>query len=123
MCKSHFFGGGAGGIFAVFLFNIHPARPEVDSWTWIVVGDIPSAYLPLEDANSAAEVFETRMSGWANGLNLLAKGEAGLPMTMSRRSNVPPTPEMAEKLEQRLHSSRFIGEPFFDDTDQIPHIN
>src|ERR1700704_1264925 len=43
---SSFFGGGVGGVFAVFLFNIHPARPEVSSWIWVVVGDIPSAYLP-----------------------------------------------------------------------------
>src|SRR5205085_1864805 len=48
-----FFGGGVGGIFAVFLFNIRPARPDVGSWIWIIVGDIPSAYLPLEDATSA----------------------------------------------------------------------
>ena len=54
-----FFGGGVGGIIAVFLFNIRPARPAGGSWIWIIVGDIPSAYLPLEDAASPAEVFKT----------------------------------------------------------------
>jgi hypothetical protein len=53
-----FFGGGVGGIIAVFLFNIRPARPAVGSWIWIIVGDIPSAYLPLEDAASPADGVE-----------------------------------------------------------------
>ncbi len=44
------FAGGVGGIFAVFLFHIRPDRPEVDPWMWVVIGDIPSAYLPLRDA-------------------------------------------------------------------------
>jgi len=40
------FGGGVGGIFAVFFFQIRPSRPNVEPWIWIIVGDIPSAYLP-----------------------------------------------------------------------------
>jgi hypothetical protein len=57
--RSSFFGGGVGGVFAVFLFNIRPTRPEVGPWIWIVVGDIPSAYLPIEDAKSPAESRRT----------------------------------------------------------------
>jgi hypothetical protein len=61
--QTSFFGGGVGGVIAVFLFNIQPTRPDIDPWIWIVVGDIPSAYLPIEDAKTSAEVFKTYLSG------------------------------------------------------------
>ena len=54
-----FFAGGVGGIFAVFLLDIAPARPEAGRWIWIVVGDVPPAYLPLEDAKTPKQVFST----------------------------------------------------------------
>src|SRR5712691_9053557 len=47
-----YFGGGVGGIFAIFFFRIRPGGPEVDPWIWVVVGDIPSAYLPGADCRS-----------------------------------------------------------------------
>jgi hypothetical protein len=40
-----YFGDGIGGVVAVFLFRILPARPHIDEWIWVVVGDLPSAYL------------------------------------------------------------------------------
>src|SRR5438876_1314670 len=58
-----FFGGGVGGIFAIFLFHIRPTRRGIDPWIWIVVGDIPPAYLPLADCDSPAEVFRTYLQG------------------------------------------------------------
>lgn len=76
---SSFFGGGVGGVFAVFLFNIHPARPEISSWIWVVVGDIPSAYLPLEDCNSPDGVFKTYMRGMSKWVELARQGRSGTP--------------------------------------------
>jgi hypothetical protein len=35
--NDEYFGGGVGGVFAIFLFHISPARSDVDSWIWIVV--------------------------------------------------------------------------------------
>ena len=32
------------GIVAVFLFEIDPARPDVDELLWVVTGDLPTAY-------------------------------------------------------------------------------
>jgi hypothetical protein len=90
--QGSFFGGGVGGIIAVFLFNIRPARPEVSSWIWIIVGDIPSAYLPLEDAPSPAEIFKTYLRGMSKWLNWLAKDEVELPMMAFRQSMFPPLP-------------------------------
>ena len=54
-----YFAVGAGEIFAIFLFHISPPRPDVDEWIWIIVGDIPSAYLPWKDCRSTKEAFET----------------------------------------------------------------
>jgi hypothetical protein len=54
---SSYFGAGVGGIFAVFLFHIRPGRAEIDPWIWVVVGDIPPAYLPVADCQSPTEVF------------------------------------------------------------------
>ncbi|HEU4868599.1 MAG TPA: hypothetical protein VFV09_12845, partial [Actinomycetota bacterium] len=34
-----------GGVVAVFLLRIEPGSPEVDDHLWVVVGDLPPAYL------------------------------------------------------------------------------
>jgi hypothetical protein len=120
---SSFFGGGVGGVFAVFLFNIHPARPEVSSWIWVVVGDIPSAYLSLEDCNSPADVFKTYMRGMSKWVEMARQGRTGSPDDGVPPVNVPATPEWAEKLEHRLHSLTLIVKPFFDDTDESTLVN
>ena len=120
-----FFGGGVGGIIAVFLFNIRPTRPAVGSWIWIIVGEIPSAYLPLEDAGSPAEVFKTYLGGMSKWVALAREGRSGTaddgipPVNV----NVPATAEWAEKLEQRLHSLPLIVQPFFDDAGESNQVN
>lgn len=116
--KAAFFGGGVGGVFAVFLVNIRPMRPDVDPWIWIVVGDIPPAYLPMEDAKTPAEVFKTYLVGmnkWVQYARSEQKEPAGEDVPPV---NVPATPEWAEKLEKRLNSLRLIIQPFFGDEGQ-----
>jgi hypothetical protein len=49
-----YFCGGFGGIFAIFFVHIRSNRPEVDPWIWIMLGDVPAAYLPLTDCKSPA---------------------------------------------------------------------
>jgi hypothetical protein len=56
---SSYFAGGVGKAFAIFLFKINSSRRDVDPWEWVFVGDIPRAYLPLEDATSKMAAFET----------------------------------------------------------------
>ena len=62
--------------FAVFLFKIRPSTKEIDKWLWVVVGDIPPAYLvcdlapnPISALNSY--IFEMRRWVYAveNGLS------------------------------------------------------
>ena len=64
--ESHF-GLGVGGVVAVFLFRIIPSREGVDEWLWVVVGDLPPAYL-VTDENptpvSALEAYAEEMKAW-----------------------------------------------------------
>ena len=64
--KETYFGLGVGGVVAVFLFRIDPA-PDVDEWLWVVVGDLPSAYLVTDEAPTplaALEVYCELMDEW-----------------------------------------------------------
>jgi hypothetical protein len=69
-CKSireEYFGDGYGGIVAVFFFHIEPSQPDVDEWLWVVVGDLPSAFLVTDDCNTPSEALEGyiyEMSKW-----------------------------------------------------------
>jgi hypothetical protein len=115
-CKAvldSYFGGGVAGVFAVFLLHIVPARDGIGDWMWVVVGDIPPAFLPLEDADSAQMVFETYLRGMSRWVEFARQGKSG-----SAKDGVPPvdikaTPEAAELLHQRLQSLRQIIAPLF----------
>ena len=118
-----FFGGGVGGIFAVFLFKIRPSKASIDSWIWVVVGDVPSAYLPLEDANSPAAVFQTYLRGMGKWVEFARQGRTGTADDGVPPVDVQATPEWADKLEQRLNSLRLIVQPFFDESDESQAVN
>jgi hypothetical protein len=112
--NSEYFGGGIGKIIAVFLFNISTKPPDVDPWMWIIVGDIPSAYLPLEDCNSPMKVFETYTDGlqkWANFARDSKTGtaEEGIPPV-----NVPATPEWADQIQKRIQLLNDLARPYFE---------
>jgi hypothetical protein len=101
-----YFGGGVAGVFAVFLLRIVPARGGIGDWMWVAVGDIPSTYLPLDDAKSPEEVFDTYLDGMSRWVEFARQGKDG-----SAEDGVPPvgieaTPESAELLHQRLQSLR-----------------
>jgi len=109
-----YFAGGVGKIFAIFLFNISPARADVDPWMWIVVEDIPPAYLPLEDCKSGREVFETYIDGMMRWVDLAREGREGAPEDWVPTVNVPATPEWAETLDDRLRSLTRLVKPMFE---------
>jgi hypothetical protein len=96
--ESHF-GLGVGGVVAVFLFRIIPSREGVDEWLWVVVGDLPPAYL-VTDENptpvSALEAYAEEMKAW------VAAAEEGRSVEDFIPVNVPPTHENVEGLKRRL---------------------
>jgi hypothetical protein len=113
--RNSYFGGGVGGIFAVFLFHIRPSRPGIDPWIWVVVGDIPSAYLPVADCQSPADVFRTYIHGMSKWVELARLGQTGTTDQGVPPVNVPSTPEWAERLNQKLHGLTLAVKPFFED--------
>src|SRR5579862_1219325 len=56
--REFYFGNGFGGTVAIFLFRIQPTRPEVNEWSWVVVGDLPSACLAIDDCNTPSKALE-----------------------------------------------------------------
>lgn len=110
---SGYFAGGLGKVFAIFLFNIVPGRLEVDRWIWIFEGDIPQAYLPLEDAKTSLEAFDTYLSGMKRWVKLAREGKEGTPEDGVPEVNVPATPEWAERLDGRLDFLKENVRPLF----------
>jgi hypothetical protein len=113
-----YFGGGVGGVFAVFFFHIRPSRSDIDPWIWIVVGDIPSAYLPVTDCESPAEVFRSYIRGMSRWVELARMGQTGTPEQRVPPVNVPATPEWAERLNQKLYGLTLVVKPFFEDEEE-----
>jgi hypothetical protein len=117
-CKTvlgSYFGGGVGGIFAVFFFHIRPSRPEVDPWIWIMVGDIPPAYLPLADCDSPAVAFRTYILGMSKWVELARKGQTGAPDQGIPPVKLPATPEWAERLNQKLYGLTLAVKHVFEE--------
>jgi hypothetical protein len=55
---SMYLGFGVGGIAAVFLFKFAQKISEIDDSLWVVVGDLPSAYLVVEEDDDPAQALE-----------------------------------------------------------------
>lgn len=94
-----YFGAGVGDVFAVFLAQIKPTRPEVDQYLWIVVGDIPSAYLVTDDCPSPKEALEGYIWEMRKWVALAKEGRTSKDVIPV---NVPATLEWAKTLEVRL---------------------
>ncbi len=46
------------GILGLFLVELEPARPEIDEYIWVVVGDLPPAFLSSLYAKSPRGVLD-----------------------------------------------------------------
>lgn len=114
-----FFGDGIGGIFAVFFFHIRPSRPDVDPWIWIMVGDVPPAYLPLTDCDSPAAAFRMYMRGMSKWVALARKGRTGTAADGVPPLRIPSTPEWAERVNQKLYGLTLTVQPLFDDEGDV----
>lgn len=97
-----YFAGGIAYIFAICVFDIVPARPDIPARSWVFVGDVPLVYLSIEDASTPLEACDSYIAGMRRWVDVArvsgsVEGRDDLPpMT------VPPTPEWAEKLGGRV---------------------
>jgi hypothetical protein len=94
---------GVGGVVAVFLLQITPSSVDVDTCLWVIVGDLPPAYIVVDDNPTAADALDaycSEMKAWTGAVEL---GESVDDLISV---NVPPTREYAEQLNGRLEFLR-----------------
>jgi hypothetical protein len=107
--KGAYLGMGVAKILGVFLFEITPAREDVDDKLWVVVGDLPPAYITTEESPNPATALDSyigAMEEWVEAARAGRSVEGLIPV------NVPPTAENAARLESRL---RFLDEKILSD--------
>ena len=106
-----YFGMGCGNVFAIFLFEIRNTGFPENHLLWVVVGDIPPAYLRVDaddDPEDALDMYIRLMGAWVDAV------EQGRPVDKLVPVNAPPTAEYAAMLAGRLI---FLQENFFSDED------
>jgi hypothetical protein len=87
------------GIVGVFLFRIAPAREGVDEWVWVIVGDLPPAYITCEESPNPAcalDAYIGAMNEWVVAASSGGSVDELIPV------NVEPSKENAERLGLRL---------------------
>jgi hypothetical protein len=94
-----YFGLGVGGIVGVFLFKIIPTAPDVDDWLWVIVGDLPPAYIVTDEARNPAAALEAYVGEMQRWVSAAEKGDSVSDLIPV---NVPPTPENSQRLRKRL---------------------
>ena len=97
---------GVGPVFGVFYFEIDPSGPDVDDAVWVIVGDIPPAYMDVENCKTGADAVEAYiycMREWTAAV-LAGEPTDDLIPVLKRSSQAPiePTAEHAEMLSSRL---------------------
>src|SRR5947208_545161 len=56
---------------AVFFFHLEPIRKEIDDQLWVIVGDVPPAYLVCDNAHTwqeALDAYATEMMEWVKAV-------------------------------------------------------
>ena len=99
----------SGSILGVFLFRIEPRLVGVDDTLWVVVGDVPSAFLVCDDApdwHCALQCYVREMQRWVDAVRSGSALDGIIPVSLS------PTLEHANMLSSRLG---FIQDHFIDD--------
>lgn len=100
---------GVAGVFTVHLFRVTTLDPSIPELLWVFYGDVPPAYLPVEDAPSlaaATTLYLGECEEWAR------RAEAGLPVDDVMPVATLPTAENARGLRSRV---RFIREELLNE--------
>jgi hypothetical protein len=97
--EESYFGIGVGGVVAVFLFKIRTTRDEVDDWIWVIGGDLPPAYISIENAPNPACALDGYIKAMAEWVEAVKSGK---PVSLLMPMNVPSTTDWANELQTRL---------------------
>jgi hypothetical protein len=90
-------------ILGVFYFEIEPAFDNVPTHVWVIVGDIPPAYIDVKDnPNGACAIdgYVSEMQRWVDHVKHGKSVDNLIPV------NAPPSLEYAEMLQTRLNLIR-----------------
>ena len=106
------------GVLSVFLVETEVRSPKADRHVWIVVGDVPPAYLVTDDAPNAIcalDGYVLCMRDWVEAVRAGRSVDDLIPV------NAPPTTEYADMLAKRL---AFIEKEIIEpDKDQLVPVN
>jgi len=95
-----------GGVVAVVLVRISPSREDVDEWLWLVVGDLPPAYLVTDDAPNPAAALRAYVDEMGRWVEAVRTGESTAELipveTASGDGEIEPTLDHAADLDSRL---------------------
>ena len=97
------------GVVGVFLCEIEPNSRDVDDVLWVIVGDLPSAYLVTDDSPTAEAALRTYIDLMNEWVGAVKKGDS---VDKLIPVNVAPNAEHARMLESRL---RFLRERVLED--------
>lgn len=99
------------GVLGLFLVELDPPSEEIDRYIWVVVGDVPPAYISSEFANSPREALEGYIAEMEAWIEAVEKGE---PVDDLIPVNGAPTQANAAALRSRLS---FIQSKILPDLD------
>jgi hypothetical protein len=105
-----YFGDGYGGVAAVFLFHIEPARADVDEWLWVISCDVSPAYLVTDSCKTPSQALEGYIEEVCKWIELAKQGRSSkdvIPVCM------PATLENAVDVERRIKVLREAIVPAF----------
>ncbi|ESY90803.1 MULTISPECIES: hypothetical protein [unclassified Mesorhizobium] len=102
--KAEYFGYGVEGIVYIFLFEIASGKPDVPQWVWVIVGDVPPAYMPGDDIGTPFEALDGYIGAMEDWVEAARQGKSVADLIPV---NVPATPANAEMLGSRL---KFLDE-------------
>jgi len=74
--RESYIGIGIGGVVAAFLFRIQPSREDVDEWVWIIVGDLPAAYITAENAPNPATALDGYIGAMQEWVDAVKQGKS-----------------------------------------------
>jgi len=98
------------GVLGIFLVELDPQGRDIDQYIWVVVGDLPPAYLSSEYAKSPKDALDGYMGEMLAWVEAVEKGE---PTDELIPNNGAPTLANAKTLRSRLE---FLGREI------LPHL-
>ncbi|HET7550627.1 MAG TPA: hypothetical protein VFK04_05010 [Gemmatimonadaceae bacterium] len=91
------------GVLGIFRCSLVPSDPSADAVVWVIVGDLPPAYIAYEPEDcwqDALRGYVEETEEWVEGVRTGASLDDVIPV------NAPATPEYADMLASRLELIR-----------------